>query len=229
HGIAVDSGGNVYIVGQTASLNFPTLRPYRSTLAGSNDVFVTKFNPAGNGLIFSTYLGGGGDDIDWGIAVDSITNVYITGQTESQNFPTTGTAVQTAPQGFQDAFLTKLGPGGSNLLYSTYFGGGHTDIARAVAVDNGGNAYFAGTTASIGTGNGAFPIAPQQAYQKNNAGGRDAFVAKINTVSGALVYSTFLGGASDEIAYGIAIDSRTDAYVLGSIAAQDNYPNPPTS
>src|SRR5206468_737107 len=129
--------------------------------------------------------------------------------------------------GLADAFVSKLGPFGSNVLYSTYFGADGSDGANGIAVDNGGNAYVAGYTYSIGTGNTPFPTAPNTAYQRNNKGGRDAFIAKLNTASsgsGSLVYSTFLGGSSDETANAIAIDSAGNAYITGEIDSYAQFP-----
>jgi uncharacterized repeat protein (TIGR01451 family) len=229
-GIAVDAAGNTYIVGQTTSLDFPVVSAYHTTSAGSNDIFVTKLNAAGSALIYSTYIGGSADEVPGGIALDSSGNVYVAGQTLSTDFPTKN-AYQSANAGFNDIFLTKIGPFGSNLLYSTYLGGKSDDTGRAVAADNSGNAYVTGQTYSIGTGNGPFPTT-HSAYQGNSGGGADAFVSKFNTLasgSSSLVYSTFLGGNSDEKANGITIDASGNAYVVGEIASYPIYPTPPSS
>src|SRR5207253_7277675 len=113
-----------------------------------------------------------------------------------------------ANSGYNDAFVAKLGPYGTNLLYASYLGGAYDDSGNAIAADNNGNAYIAGDTYSLGTGNGPFPTVPNNVFQNHSGGGRDAFVAKFNTTltgSSSLIYSTFLGGTSDEKAYAIAI------------------------
>src|SRR5207248_86236 len=147
--IFVERGGNVYLTGETLSANFPPLAAYDAVFNGSNDVFVTKFNANGTALVYSTYFGGSGNDLGQGIAVDSSGNAYITGHTDSTNFPTKNAFQSSvAGGGFSDAFLVKLGPAGSTLLYSTYFGGGNFDSGNAIAVDSSGKAYLAGETSS---------------------------------------------------------------------------------
>src|SRR5207302_8751924 len=142
-------------------------------------------------------------------------HVDVTGKTDSPNFPTRN-AFSSANSGFFDIFVAKLGPFGTNLLYASYLGGGGDDSCNAIAVDNSGNAYVAGDSYSIGTGNSPFPTVPNTAYQTKNNGGRDAFVAKFNTTasgSASLIYSTFLGGSTDEKAWAIAIDANGNACV----------------
>jgi hypothetical protein len=210
--IAVDSGGNVYAAGQTASADFPTHSPLQG-LSGSTDAFVTKLDAAGTGLIYSTYLGGGGDDAANGIAVDATGNVYLTGFTTSTNFPTKN-PLQGSNGGGQDAFVAKLNASGTALVYSTYLGGGGTDSGNAIAVDGAGNVYVAGSTSSTD-----FPT--KNPLQGSNGGGQDAFVAKLNASGTALVYSTYLGGSGTDSATGIAIDSSGNAYVSGTTASTD--------
>ena len=180
-GIAVDSSGSAYVTGDTASTNFPTLgafQPTFGTVSCSNppvcfDAFVTKLNPAGSALVYSSYLGGSDNDEGRGIAVDSSGSAYVTGFTLSTNFPTTG-AFQPSLAGRVDAFVTKLNPAGSALVYSTYLGGSAADAAFGIAVDAAGSAYLTGQTDSTN-----FPTT-KRAFQKAHAGGQfDAFVAKI--------------------------------------------------
>ena len=219
--ITVDTNGNVYVIGDTSSLNFPTKSAYRTTSAGSNDVFVTKLSANGSSQVYSTYLGGSGDEFGGGITLDAGGNVYLTGHTDSPNFPVRNAAYN-ANAGFFDIYLTKLGPFGSNLVYSTYLGGNGDDFGRAVAVDSGANVYVTGRTFSKGTGSGPFPTT-QGAYQGANGGGNaisaDAFVTKFN-VAGTVTYSTFLGGQSDEEGQSIVVDSAGNAYVAGEVTSQ---------
>jgi uncharacterized repeat protein (TIGR01451 family) len=231
NGVAVDTSGNVYVMGDTTSPNFPTHNAFRSTMPGLDNIFVTKFNASGTALVYSTYLGGSSNDLSGGIALDNSGNVYVTGQTTSPNFPTKN-PFQSANAGLNDVFVSKLGPFGTNLLYSSYLGGAADEGGIAIAADNSGIAYVTGYTFSLGTGTGAFPTTPSQAFQRQNGGGSDAFVAKFNTTlsgSASLVYSTFLGGTSDEQGNGITFDSGGNAYVVGEVDAYPNYDvNPPT-
>jgi hypothetical protein len=222
-GIAVDSDGNAYVTGQTASNNFPTKNPLqRAYGGGSYDSFVAKINPAGSALIYSTYLGGNAVDAGQGIAVDSDGNAYVTGYTTSDNFRTVN-PLQSENAGGGDAFVTKINAMGSELVYSTYLGGSNLDYGAGIAVDSGGNAYVTGTTYSS-----EFPV--ENPIQSSLAGGWDAFVAKIDAAGSKLVYSTYLGGSgSGDVGgsgYGIAVDSRGNAYVAGyTISA--NFPTTP--
>jgi len=217
--MALDRSGNVYITGQTISPNFPTHTPYHLAYA-SNDVFVAKLNPTGAALIYSTYVGGSGDDFAAGIALDSSGNAYVTGQTVSQNFPAVN-AFQSSLSGnigWSDAFLFKLGPAGSTLPYSTYFGGSDIEYANAIAVDSSGNAYITGATVSG-------PQFPKQSpFQNNSGGGQDAFVAKFNPAASggnSLIYSSWLGGNDSEQGNAIAVDSSGNAYVAGDVFSLD--------
>jgi hypothetical protein len=170
------------VTGHTRSTNFPTTAgAFQSTFGGGySNAFVTKFDPTGSGLVYSTYLGGNGVDQGRGIALDTAGNAYVTGYTCcSTNFPTTPGAFQ--PNGFYDAFVTKLNSTGSALVYSTYLGGSNDDVGMGIAVDTDGNAYVTGSTVSTD-----FPTTPG-AFQPVFAGGGrvggdsagDAFVAKI--------------------------------------------------
>ena len=176
HGIAVDGTGNAYISGFTNSTNFPTAAPIQAKSGGGWDTFATKINVAGNTLVYSTYLGGTLDDEARSIAVDGAGNAYISGHTNSTNFPT-AMPVQATLGGGWDAFITKLNAAGSTLVYSTYLGGTLDDKARSIAVDGTSNAYIAGFTASTN-----FPTAtPIQATLGDS---NDGFVAKISANTG---------------------------------------------
>ncbi len=220
-GIAVDTAGNVYITGWTGSHHFPTTtEAFQPTFGGGQyDAFVTKLDPTGSALVYSTYLGGNGGIYGIGIAVDAAGNAYVTGAA-SADFPATPGAFQTAfAGGFGlDAFVTKLNPTGSALVYSTYLGGTGSDSSSGIAVDADGNAYVTGNA------HPGFPTTPaafQPAYGGGNEG--DAFVTKLNPAGSALVYSTFLGGSSNDAGYGIAVDADGNAYVTGSTNST-NFP-----
>ena len=146
-GIAVDAAGNAYVMGWTLSTDFPTANPLQRNSGGGSDAFVAKLNPAGSALVYSTYLGGSGDDFGSGIAVDAAGNAYVTGETSSPDFPTAN-PVQPSPGGNWDAFVAKLNPAGSALVYSTYLGGSQGDGGSGIAVDAAGNAYVTGGTNS---------------------------------------------------------------------------------
>jgi hypothetical protein len=184
--IAVDGSGNVYLSGDTSSTDFPTQDPLQPNNVGGDDAFVTKINPSGSALVYSTYLGGSDSDYGISIAVDGSGNVYLTGRTWSIDFPTQD-PLQLNNAGGWDAFVAKIDSSGDALVYSTYLGGSGYDRGISIAVDGSGNVYLTGGTWSID-----FPT--QDPLQPNNAGGDDAFVTKINPSGSALVYSTYLGG-----------------------------------
>ena len=214
-GIAVDSSGNAYVTGSTCSTNFPTMNPLQAANAGGYDAFVAEINPSGSALVYSTYLGGSGDDPGTGIAVDGSGNAYVTGQTNSTNFPTMNPLQAANAGGNDDAFVAKLNASGSALIYSTYLGGSGADGGTGIAVDSSDNAYVTGYTASTD-----FPtMNPLQAAY--GGGGYDTFVAEINPSGSALVYSTYLGGSGVDHGSGIAVDSTGNAYVTGYTASTD--------
>ena len=179
-----------------------------------SEVFATKLNPDGSGLIYSTFIGGIGNDRGYGIAIDSTGASFIAGETASTNFPAIN-AIQANLGSCTDGFVTKLNAAGSDYVFSTYLGGNGCDIANAVATDAVGNAYATGGTSSTN-----FPIA--NAFQATKASGGDAFATKINS-NGTLGYSTFLGGNDSDIGYGIAADSSGNAYITGQTSSS-NYP-----
>jgi uncharacterized protein (TIGR03437 family) len=210
--LAVDADGNAYVTGRTFSANFPVTTGAVQTSHGGgtfSDAFVTKIDAAGKNLVYSTYLGGSGEDSGTGIAAAADDSAYVTGATASSNFPTTKGAFQTAPGGSSDSFVAKLSPEGSTLAYSTLLGGNGTDAAVGIAVDSSGNAYVTGTTSSTN-----FPTTTG-AFQTSGAGGVEGFVSKLNGEGSALVYSTYLGGEGQDNTSGIAVDSEGNAYVTG--------------
>jgi hypothetical protein len=226
-GIAVDSAGNAYVSGGTTSFDFPTTPgSYQPSMRGSWEAFITKLNPAGSALVYSTYLGGSDTDASYAIALDSAGNAYVTGLTTSNDFPTTALAPQRIRAGDNDAFVAKLSADGSALVYSTYLGGTTTDLGTAIAVDPLGNAYVSGFTDSSD-----LPVTPG-AFQPTYGGRRDTFIAKLNPSGSSFVYCTFLGGTDDDahvtgdIFGGIAADSSGNAYVTGTTSSID-FPTSP--
>ena len=241
YGIAVDSFGDAYVAGWTRSTNFPTVNPIQASPGGSwGTAFVAKLNSTGSALVYSTYLGGSGNpayyegDVARGIAVDSSGNAYVTGYTYSTDFPTIptnqnfsigGASNSAGLTGIQNAFVSKLSPNGTALVYSTYLGGNFVDGAAGIAVDSSGNAYVTGNTASTD-----FPTAnPFEASLTSANGGGNAFVTELNSTASALVYSTYLGGSTSEQGNGIAVDSSGNAYVTGTTGSTDfpTAPQPP--
>jgi hypothetical protein len=204
--IAVDSAGNAYLTGLTHSINFPTANAYMTDPGDSEyDAFVTKLSASGNALVYSTYIGGSGIDEGNGIAVDSQGCAYVTGETESVDFPTVNAYMTDAAS--DDVFVTKLSASGNALVYSTYLGGNSADVGNCIAVDSAGCAYVTG-----GMWSSDYPT--ENAYM-TNAGSSDAFVTKLSASGSSLVYSTYLGGDEYDEGHDIAVDSAGNAYVTG--------------
>ncbi|MCG3157757.1 MAG: hypothetical protein DKINENOH_04393 [bacterium] len=212
--IFADATGNVHVAGVTDSPNFPTVNAQQPLYAGgATDAFVTKFNATGSTLVYSSYLGGNGRDSAQGIFVDDAGNAYLTGVTDSPDFPVAN-ALQPTWAGLQDVFITKLNPSTAALAYSTFLGGSADDIGTDIARDASGNLYVTGQTASPD-----FPTA--NALQPALAGSRDAMVVKLNATASALVYSTFLGGSLDDYARDLAVDGTGSVYVAGWTLSSD--------
>jgi hypothetical protein len=263
YGIAIDKANNVYVTGATYSADFPvtcgafqTANP--STTAGASTAFVAMLNPESSALTYSTYLGGSGNsasgepgDVAQAIAVDSAGNAYVTGYTSSSNFPVSDAAFQVQFLGDPttwNAFVTKLNPSGTELVYSTYLGGGGAppiplfwfpafgDSGNAIAIDAFGDAFVAGSTASSN-----FPVT-SGAFQTALAGPTNAFVTELNPAGTEQIYSTYLGGSgqsfiqyyfgffpnpnsppfeSGDGATAIAVDSNGFVYVAGNATSSD--------
>ena len=223
--IALDGSGNAFVVGGTASSSdFPTHGAFQSTFGGGSlDAFVLELASNGGSLTFSTFLGGSGDDVANGVAVDTAGGVYVAGFTTSTNFPLQG-PYQNTLNGISNAFVTKLNSSGSTLAYSTYLGEGG-DVATAVAVDSTGNAYVTGATPAptFPTTTGAFQTTCGTGANCNG-GLNDAFVTKFNSTGSNLLYSTFLGGEGSDQGLGIAVDGSGDAYVTGLTQSPLHFP-----
>ncbi|WP_238882855.1 SBBP repeat-containing protein [Clostridium sp. YIM B02551] len=220
-GIGVDKNLNLYIAGDTKG-NFPMFNALQPVYGGGLlDTFVTKLVPAGGAYnyVFSTYLGGAGEDNSRGIAIDNAGNVYAIGYTTG-NFPIKNALQPSFGGGTYDAFIYKITTGGSLLVYSTYLGGTGDDLGYGIAVDANENAYITGsTTSSVG-----FPTT--NAFQLTYAGNTDAFVAKINYI-GILSYSSYLGGANYDIGYGIAVNIDGDVIIVGATYSNGQPPPGP--
>ena len=214
YAVTVNAAGEAYVAGETLSTDFPLFSPGQSSNFGGNDAFVSHFNASGNALLYSTYIGGGGTDGASGLAVDAAGAMYITGWTNSVNFPTTPGSFQPVLIGGYDAFVTKIDPSGHALDYSTYIGGTLNDQATAIALDGAGDAVIAGVTTSTN-----WPT--HLPLQASLSGPSDAFVAKLNPTGTALIYSTYLGGSAADTAMGLALDGAGAAYVTGYTSSSD--------
>jgi hypothetical protein len=217
--IAVDRRGNIYVAGSTKSADFPNVRAVQEAPAGNQDAFVAKIAADGSHVVYATYLGGSGWDEARGIAVDGTGDAYVTGKTESLDFPTRG-ALQSrcvlAEGGgcAGEAFVTKLSADGSAILYSTYLGGNGGDSGAAITVDAAGNAYVAGVTSSLD-----FPLA--RPLQPALAGASNGFVAEISLDGSELTFSSYLGGSDSDEARAIALDPAGNLVVSGWTRSSD--------
>ncbi len=219
YGIAVDDAGNAYVTGSTTSADFPiTPGAFQIVCNGGDgcltygDAFITKINPTGSAMVYSTYLGGSLGEYGSVVAVDSSGDAYVTGNTNSTDFPTANPLQPTFGGGGSDAFVAELNPSGAALVYSTYLGGSGSDAGTGVAVDRSGEAYVTGGTSSTD-----FPVT-SGAFQTtcgNPGSCESAFVTKFNSTGSALVYSTYLGGGGGDDGNAIAVDSAGNAYVTG--------------
>jgi hypothetical protein len=213
--IAVDSSGAVYVVGNTNSIAFPDTN--KGSYGGGVDTFVTKLNPAGDASIYTSYLGGDNTDLGSGIVIGSGDVVHVTGSTYSSNFPTTPAAV-VAPMsatlvGEIDAFVASLGSDGT-LSYAAYLGGTRKDFGNGIAIDTAQNLYLTGRTESLN-----FP-APN-GRDLSLGGPADAFIVKLAAADKSMIYGTFLGGGSSDMANAIAVDSGGNSFVTGQTSSTD--------
>lgn len=216
-GLAIDGVGAVYVTGRTDSTDFVNTNRENLPPRGGGDAFVTKLNATGSAVEYSLLLGGFALDLGNGIAVDAAGAAYVVGESRSDNFPTTEGALQVARRGGSDAFLAKVRPNGSGLVYCTYFGGEAQEMGMAVAVDTLGNAYITGQTYSA-----EMPVT-FNAYQRTAALTPDAFVVKISPQGSSVFYSTYLGGDADDIGLSIAVNGIGEAHVAGQTNSA-NFP-----
>jgi aldose sugar dehydrogenase len=216
--IAIDSSNNVYLAGTTNSVNFPTQGSAFPNKAGLSDIFVTKINASGSAIIYSTYVGGSGQDRGDGLAIDGNGNAYVVGRVDSSstNFPVTPLVIGPTYRGGDfDGVAFKLNAQGNALVYSTYIGGEDNDSTEGIAVDSAGSAYLTGGTRSQG-----FPITAT-GYQFTRSGDTDAYLMRLNSTATGLMYSTFLGGGGTDRGSGVAIDGSGNAYVAGYTGSAD--------
>lgn len=226
--VKVDAAGFVYVAGTTTSPSFPsTVGAFDTSHNGLSDVFVAKLTPTGSAIVWSTFLGGSGDDDVWGLEVDTSGNVYVAGHTDSTNFPVTAGAFDTTANGGQDCFVVKLNPAGSGLAWSSYIGGSMDDRVWAMTVDPSGKVYFTGDTFSSN-----YPTTPGAYDQTHNSlsNNHDINVTCLNADGSSLAWSTFLGGgmgppvtpgSDPDTGYAIAVDPSGNVYVGGTSSSVD--------
>jgi hypothetical protein len=216
-----DFEGNIYVAGETSSADYPLAGPVQDHVGGDYDAFVSKFDPSGSRLIYSTYLGGSAYENANGLVLDGDANVYVIGETRSSDFPLVNPLVASQP-GNYDAFIAALDSTGSRLIFATYLGGKGNDIPRAIAIDSRGDIYVAGFTQSLDfpTTPGAFQpacAAPQGAPFCSS----DAFITKIDRLGSRILYSTYLGGTGSDNAAGLVVDFSGHAYITGATSSRD--------
>lgn len=212
--IALDKNRNIYVTGAALSSNYPMVGAYQPTNRGNIDAFLSKLNATGTGLLFSTFLGASQLDIGYGVEVDPNDNVFVVGVTSSNTFPTTANALQKELQGPSDMFIMKFDATGSTLQASTLYGGNREDEPFKIVIDKTGSLYVVGSTASTGN-------RPVDAVQQSLAGGRDAFVLKLNNAADTVQMYTFLGGGADDIGLNMALDNSGRIIVAGRTASSD--------
>ena len=215
--VTVDATGNAYISGMATDGVPITTGAFQTSFGGATDVFLAKLNATGSALLYSTYLGGSDTEFCANVAVDANGYAYVTGTTYSPDFPTTPAAFDRTHNGpgTDDAFIAKLNPAGTALVYSTFLGGSSLDSAYAIALDEFANAYISGRTHSAD-----FPLSPGAA-DSTYSGLQDVFIAKLNNAGTGLVYATYLGGSNWEGSGRLAVDPSGNCYVTGWTESTD--------
>jgi len=214
--IAIDATGNVYVTGRTDSSGYPTTSgAYDESYNGGRDTFVSRLDSTLSTLLASTFIGGGSADYVYSIAIDESGNVYVTGYTDSSDYPTTPGAYDESHNGYYDVFVSKLDMSLSSLLSSTFIGGGDRDEGYSIALDGSGNVYVTGDTHSSD-----YPTT-SGAYDESFNGAYDVFVSKLDSSLSTLLSSTFIGGGEDDVGYSIAIDGSGNVYVTGLTSSSD--------
>ncbi|MGH2677865.1 MAG: hypothetical protein ACRDHB_05850, partial [Actinomycetota bacterium] len=228
-GIAVDDTGAASATGETSdsATDFPTTAgAYDETHNGSQDTFLARLTPSGSALQFSTFLGGAGFDTGFRVAVDGGGAAFVTGGTSDSvtDYPTTAGAFDTTHNGGLDAFLTKVHPAGSSLVYSTFLGGTGSDEGRGIALDPAGTAFITGNSTDAATD---YPTT-SGAFDTTHNGSGDAVVTRVSADGSALLYSSFLGGSMNDVGWGVAVDAAGAFYVAGETFDGDpDYPTTP--
>jgi hypothetical protein len=216
--IAVDNSGNAYITGRTKSSNYyHNTTGYDTTYNGDWDAFVCKLNNTGTALVYFTFLGGTSIDYGERIAIDAANNAYITGFTASTNYPTTPGAYDVTHNGSYDIYIAKLDASGTNLIYSTFFGGSNIEYGEGIALDAAKEIYITGYTQS----STSFPITADAYSSTFNGGNYDSFLSKFDSIGSTLLYSTFLGGSGNDSGVSIALDSTPNIYIGGWTYSSD--------
>jgi len=214
--VAAHPDGTSVICGITTSTDFPTVSPYQAANGGgARDIMIAKFSADGSSVVFSTYLGGNSFDDCYNLVLDGDGNSYFTGRSASSNYPTSIGAYQTSRVGgSRDAIATKLSADGSTLMYSTYVGANGSTNGSGIAIDNSGNAYLTGTTASSN-------FATAGTYQDTKPGGDDGYIAKLNSTGTAMIWATYVGGSSTDGINAIIVDGDGNGYFVGQTTSTD--------
>ncbi|MFX0092502.1 MAG: SBBP repeat-containing protein [Candidatus Hodarchaeota archaeon] len=214
--IDIDSADNIVITGSTASSDYPIQNAFQNSKKGVWDQFITKISPDGRSLIFSTFFGGSNDERGGGVAFDSAGNILVSGITSSSDFPILN-AYQAVFAGVYDTFIAKFSTDGQTLLFASFFGGGDSDHAYNMLVDNQDNLIFVGYTRSYD-----FPTSPN-AYQRFKFEGTDGILVKFDNTGQNLLFSTYLGGGGTDTIEDMAIDNNGNIFVIGTTTS-NNFP-----
>ncbi|MFN4233291.1 MAG: SBBP repeat-containing protein [Bacteroidia bacterium] len=216
----VSNTGDIYVTGYTLSYNFPTtIGTYDNSYEDYHDAFISKLSSSGNTLLYSTFLGGNKNDYGIGITVDGTGKIYVSGDTESSNFPVSANAYDQTLNGnlTTDVFVTKFNSSGNLIEFSTYIGGAFDDHVAGIKIDNNSNIYIAGSTISSD-----FPTT-SLAYDNTHNLNNDIFVTKLNNTGSSLLFSTFLGGSNHDYCYSFTLDNYNNIYITGNTSSS-NYP-----